>query len=61
MNPDKRNACPPDGHDWTASLTEAGVEVCAWPGCNARRDASPAPIVGVDIPASSMDVGRRAA
>lgn len=29
----------PCEHDWTHSLEEAGVEVCAWPGCKATREA----------------------
>jgi hypothetical protein len=61
MNPDKRNACPPDGHDFEPSPWEPGLLVCAWPGCGAMIEAPAVPVRGVDGPASSMDTGRRAA
>ncbi len=38
MNDHPKNACT--SHDWTASLEEGGVEVCAWPGCRAKREAA---------------------
>jgi hypothetical protein len=61
MNPDPRNACPPDGHDWTDSVWLPGTQECAWPTCGATREAPAVVVRGVDVPASSMDVGRRAA
>lgn len=45
---DTAPVCPE--HDWTPSPFEALTEVCAWPGCDATREASPAPRVGVDLP-----------
>lgn len=61
MNDHSKNRCTE--HEWTASLAEAGVEVCAWPGCKARREASSAPQVGVDLPGERVaaSVARRAA
>lgn len=62
MNIHPQNACPPNGHDWSPSLEEAGKLVCQWPGCGAIVDASPAPQVGVDVPGPVLvEMLRRAA
>lgn len=41
-----RNACP--GHEWEASLSEAGRDTCVW--CGAGRETPPRVIRGVDYP-----------
>lgn len=48
------NDCTPDSHDWQADLGAAGLECCAWPGCTARREATVAVKVGVDVPGPAL-------
>lgn len=39
-------------HDFEPSLFEAGVECCTY--CPAKREAAPAPVVGVDLPGAAV-------
>lgn len=48
MGTTSKTECQPNAHDWVASLTEAGIETCAW--CSARREAAP------DVSESSASV-----
>lgn len=47
--------CPADQHDFAPSPSEAMILVCSWPGCTATRAASPAPVIGVDLPTAAVE------
>jgi len=49
---DSAKPCTP--HDWTNSLEEPGLQVCGW-ACGAKREAPPAPVVGVDLPTAAVE------
>jgi hypothetical protein len=48
-------------HDWTPSLEEAGVDVCAWPSCGETREAPAGADDDVHVVSLAVEYQRSAA